>query len=157
MPIKSYLYPAVRVDIVTLDPDQIVLYERAVFDGVLGTIFTAGTITSADDRSWAEIVNHVWRPRLSWETWKTPQGPHETEIQAGPQGAEWVCLSRTRDQGRMVRQLADAPLIIPASWGLVVAFGNVVIGNQAGEQGNYFAPRDQDREVTGSGDLLLVR
>lgn len=158
MPIKSFMYPAVRVDVVTLDPDQVVTHSRAVLDDVIGTIYVQGTILPADDRTWPAIVNHVWRPRLSWDTWKTAEGPAETTIKAGPEGCQSVCLSRTRGQGRNVQHIAlDGSAPIPAGWGVVVAYGTAIIGGQQGEQGNYFAPRDEDREVTGSGDLLLVR
>lgn len=66
-----------------------------------------------------------------------------------PPPAQRPSIDVTRDDERGQLQLQYYRTPTELSW--------IEGGAQAGEIGNYFRPDDIDREVTGNGDLLLVR
>ena len=57
----------------------------------------------------------------------------------------------------VVHQPVDGTFILPAGWGFIVATGEVDCDGQFAEQFDYFRPRDTDKTVVGTADLLLVR
>lgn len=153
-------YSAFTVYDVELDPNERFTFKSGGADQSIGSIYVRGVIAPVGQTVWPEIVEHnQWRPRAIWGGWQGA-GPSDGEatFQAGPEGARWLCLAENESGPRTVEhQAIDGSFILPAGWGFVVASGQAVLGAQAGEIGNYFAPREADVEVTGSGDLLLVR
>jgi hypothetical protein len=157
MLIRTYMYPVVRVDVVTLEPNETVTFDTKQAGKPFGTMVVAGYLApTADPLLAADMFD--WKTPLGWAFFPDWERPREHEFQAGPIGAQWVCLSRTRDGDRSIEaREIDGTDTLPAGWGMVIAEGSVAIDGQAGGQGNYFAPRDADTPVAGTAHVLLVR
>jgi len=100
-----------------------------------------------------------WVPNDTDNGWANDGLGHEaTTITAGEQGARWVCLTKNATGDREVAHLRiDGEEVIPAGWGFVVVRGTFQFEGKTAEQFAYVRPREADINVTGAGDLLLVR
>jgi hypothetical protein len=79
-------------------------------------------------------------------------------LEAMPEGASWVCLSRNGTEEREIQHLKiNNEGVVPAGWAVVVARGAISFEDKLAEQLAYIRPRDVDYIASGTADLLLVR
>jgi hypothetical protein len=157
MLIRTFRYPVVRVDVVTLRPDEVVTFNTQEAGHPYGTMVVAGGLAPADDpHAQAELFK--WKTPPGWEFFADWHTQREHRFKASAIGAQWVCLSRTRNADRSIQpRMIAGNGTLPVGWGMVVAEGTVRVAGQAGGQGNYFAPRDADVVIAGAAHVLLVR
>lgn len=161
MGIKVNEYRQLWVSIITLAPDEILsgysdgnglggflVYgsAAAIVDGVRGEFSSRLGWTSVSmDGPWLD----AWQDRAAVKG--------KGYLQGGPDGCQWLCLTGVGDYRPLVTpQVLEGRLTISAGQRFVVARGIVEFDSQQGEQGNCFAPRDVDMDVTGSADILVL-
>lgn len=175
---KSFRYSALSVDLVELDPGESFTFQLNPASASYG-VFTLGGSRSSNDATEVtdpavhdvttltsgavpgrtfNFVGH-WLPNGADHGWSNDMVGHEAmTITAGEQGARWVCLSRNDSGEREIQHLrVDGEGALPAGWGFVVARGIVECDGKTATQLAYFRRREVDLQVTGTGDLLLVR
>lgn len=175
---KSFRYSDLSVDLVELDPGESFTFQLIPASASYG-VFTLGGSRSSNDATEVtdpavhdvttltsgavpgrtfNFVGH-WLPNGADHGWSNDMVGHEAmTITAGEQGARWVCLSRNDSGEREIQHLrVDGEGALPAGWGFVVARGIVECDGKTATQLAYFRPREVDLQVTGTGDLLLVR
>ncbi len=174
----SLRYSALSVDLVELTPGESFIFQLNPASASYG-VFALGGSRSSDDATEVtdpevhdvtkltsgavpgrafNFVGH-WLPNGADHGWSNDAVGHEAiTITAGEQGARWVCLSRNDSGAREIQHLrVDGEGALPAGWGFVVARGTFECDGKAAAQLAYFRPREVDLQVTGTGDLLLVR
>lgn len=147
-------YSAVRVDAIILAANTPFSFKSSdVGEDNLGAIFTAGALLPKQGNPYpGQSPTDGWQVPFVW------LAPGQADYVTGPQGAAWLCLSNTRGNSLTVEHhKIGGAFTVPFDWGYVVASGAVTDGSEQGAPGDYFAPNNLDREVTGNGDLLLVR
>ncbi len=175
---KSLRYSVLSVDLVELDPGESFTFQLNPASASYGVFALGGSRSSDDAREVTDPAMHDvttltsgavpgrafnfvgrWIPNGADHGWSNDAVGHEAmTITAGEQGAKWVCLSRNDSGEREIEHLRVAgEAALPAGWGFIVARGTFECDGRAAAQLAYFRPREGDLQVTGTGDLLLVR
>ena len=95
----------------------------------------------------------AWHPN----DWSTPETGFSgfTALAYGP--TEWVCVSANeRPVPPLARFTVDEPFILPADVGAIVVMGSIVAAGVEVMEDQYLLPAEIEREISGSGELLLV-
>lgn len=147
-------YGVVRVDAIHLAASAPFSFKSSdVGADNLGALFTSGALVPNEGNPYpGQSPADGWQEPFVWRE------PGQADYTASLQGAAWLCLSNTRGNSLTVEHHSiRSAFTVPFDWGYVVASGTVTDGSEQGAPGDYFAPGNLDREVTGTGDLLLVR
>lgn len=150
-------YGIVRVDSISLAANTPFTFKSSdAGPESLGSIFTAGEMIPADGNPYpGQSPADGWQRPHVW-----PDGSGEAQYITGPNGVSFICLSKTRGHDTIVDpdvRHVNGTFNVPFDWGYVVISGTVADGDEQGAAGDYFAPGNLDREVSGMADLLLVR
>lgn len=153
MLIRQFVYSAVTVDLVSLEPGESYTFDATGSKDCVGTLYVNGVIEP--DGGWGKIEKHrEYRPREQWGGWSDASATKGSRgFQASAEGALWVCLSHAKE---VDHQTLAGSLIVPAGWGFVVGSGDVLLGDPAGK---IIPPPQQivSLEVNREGDFGKLR